>query len=476
MLCRLLLAISISTVFINTSYCQETAKVSKEIVDRLIEGLSSKNEHTRRNSASNLSMYGPAAKSAVVPLIKALNNNKDVELRMYSALALGSIGPDAHKAVPSLRRALAYSNEFGTPHLRTEAAKALGKIGPKYAGVAVNDLLNMLESDLYGSRAASFALAQLKEKAIPGLLQTLKHKDPNVRYYACRSLSYMRDLSRDALEKSLQSKNTLVRRGAARSLAMVYVSPQTKAVPALSKCLTDPDEKVRHWAAVALTFCVTDSDLALKTITDKMKKEDEASSELAILLSRVVQHQNVLKKLLNTAEVNPSRVVRSQVIRSIGLARPNHKEVISAIKKGLNDPEIGSVAAVALFRIDSKDLKVRRLVDEFFSRNESDAIYPGYKEDLELAKRKMRFVGPNYPSHSPEAIKASARLFRYIPFKGKTKQEVAAILKGIKPTSTQQKGEIHSLFYRFATGIGGMQYELNFKNNKVTSVTPFGIN
>lgn len=65
---------------------------------------------TRNNAAYSIARMGPAAKSAVPALIKALKDPEPA-VRFPVCIALREIGPDAKDAVPALKEALEDRNE-----------------------------------------------------------------------------------------------------------------------------------------------------------------------------------------------------------------------------------------------------------------------------------------------------------------------------------------------------------------------------
>jgi HEAT repeat protein len=454
-----------------------TQQANAEIIKREIEGLSHPNVHTRRNSASNLASFGPAAKGAVDELICALSDKSDADLRMYAARALGAIGPDAHQSVPALRRALSDRDDFGSRLVRTEAAKALGRIGPEAAGVAVDDLLPLLaDEDLYVRRAASESLGQLGEKAIPGLIRSLERENPEVRYRATTALARMRDAARSPLEQALKSEDVRVRRGAARAFASYYVAPQIKAVPKLIEHLRDEDPTVCIWIAAALAGCVADSEDAMSALLGALKKDDDFAFEVVVALSRTANREEVLHELLGVLDSQPP-LVRAQVIRAVGLAYLDSQavaKVVPALQGELKNPEVALRAAEALFRLARGNDEVKRQLDAYFARHKLDGPYPGYRDDVRLAVRNMDYEGPEYNFSTPEAIAAARRVFSNVEFVGKSEQEVVAILGDPKALSVYARARYDApegkLVYCYATGYGGVEYKLNFRDGRVDSV------
>ena len=126
-------------------------------------------------------MERPAAKSAVSELAKALKDSDDY-VRMFAALALGAIGPDAQPAVPALCEFL----RDGPVHLKNHAAGALGRIGPA-AKAAIPELIATLSDAVAGGEAAQ-ALAEIGPAAVPALKAALTEGDERSRSNATAAL------------------------------------------------------------------------------------------------------------------------------------------------------------------------------------------------------------------------------------------------------------------------------------------------
>jgi HEAT repeat protein len=142
--------------------------------------------------------------------------------RVLVAFTLGRIGPEAREAIPALRRRMV-SDE--SEQVREAAAKALGPVARDDPAV-VAELLGLLETgDDAGRIAAAGAAPGLSEadrwRAMPLLIQLLKHSNPRAREEA------------------------------AEALGSLGVDGRA-AVPALIDALADPDPKAREAAGEAL--------------------------------------------------------------------------------------------------------------------------------------------------------------------------------------------------------------------------------
>src|SRR5207247_532376 len=130
----------------------------------------------RVSVAEALGSFGPAAKPAVPAMIEAYTKSRDPNWgnRSRFILALGALGPAAKAAVPMLIEALKDREVESRPAV----AKALGKIGPD-AKAAIPALTEALK-DEYRFVGVNAAVALVKidptqtKIAIPPLLELLK--------------------------------------------------------------------------------------------------------------------------------------------------------------------------------------------------------------------------------------------------------------------------------------------------------------
>jgi len=169
------------------------ATIGPKILPRVIEAL--KDNLRRHFAAALIYRLGPAAAPAVPAIIETLRvppaNEGDVMFRRQAQLALSAIGPEAKDAIPLLIESLA-SEDL---EVRGTACYALGKMGPA-AAEAVPELEKRL-GELDGGMRTPFIWAlmqirpgdkELEAKAVPLLLEALKHENDLVRQEAATSL------------------------------------------------------------------------------------------------------------------------------------------------------------------------------------------------------------------------------------------------------------------------------------------------
>lgn len=232
--------------------------------------LSAGNAAEQIRAAERLSRLGDPR--AVSPLIDALTEAKDLQVRVKSAEALGALR-DRHAVEPLINAAHAPEAQ-----LRTAAVTALGLIGDHLAAealfVAVHDnepavreaglqslaafgiSLERVSSDLSSSNwqvraAAVTTLARLGDRgAVPPIVSALNDKDSRVRSEAARALGTFSDQSAtDALIRALRDQSADVRVEATFSLGRLK---DPRALAPLTSSLSDGDPRVSLAAAESL--------------------------------------------------------------------------------------------------------------------------------------------------------------------------------------------------------------------------------
>ena len=135
----------------------------KEAVPVVAALLDTGSERTRKAAVSGLGRMGSAAVSAAPQLAGILQSDRDAELRVAAAEALGRIGPKcATTAVPALAKA---AKDDKWPKVRSTSLTALGEMGPA-AKEAIPVLRAALEDpDGWISIAARNALFRVEPDA-----------------------------------------------------------------------------------------------------------------------------------------------------------------------------------------------------------------------------------------------------------------------------------------------------------------------
>lgn len=243
-------------------------KIGPAAIPELIEALKDKNKKVRSMAASALGKIGPKANKAIPALIKLLKGKGKIDpkadqetrsitmiarysgdrVRLYSALALGEIGP---QAIPELIKLLKEKDN----RVRYFAMRALMEMGPK-AEKAIPDLIAVLKEDNFRMhRIAISTLAYVGLKAIPALVKLLSDKEMHVRSNAAEALGYMGPKAKKTvpeLIKLLRDKEAWVRRGAVNAIGSICAgSKDIKIVERLKSLSNEKDYFVKEsvkWA------------------------------------------------------------------------------------------------------------------------------------------------------------------------------------------------------------------------------------
>lgn len=328
----------------------------------LVKALKDDNEEMRRVAAGALGKIGPSAEAAIPALIALLHDDSGA-VALHAAGALGAIGP---KAVPQLAMAVkdpqrqqlavmvlsemgpaakpaakllattlaGYEGELSErdQDFCREIVLTLAYIGPA-AKEAVPMLMKILSNEKHKLRGgAAWALANIgATEAVPVLRKVLEMPDESKLSLVAPMALMLLDRGNDEyvrlavpnLIRALDDKSGLIRREAAKTLAMVG----PKAAPAVDKLATvlgDPDPSIRNAALAALAMIGPESTGALSAIIPQ----------------------------LSAAELP----VRYSAIFAVGKIGPTAKQAIPLLEKNLQEPDpfLQTASAWALVYIDSK--------------------------------------------------------------------------------------------------------------------------
>jgi HEAT repeat protein len=121
-------ALSDNNDYVRWAAARALGKMAPLAASKAVTGLApllqDANKDVRLTAAAALERFGPAAKSAVLPLVRAVERS-DFDTQVMAIRALAAIGPEAAPAVPNLATALSAPET----RVRCAAAKALGKLG-----------------------------------------------------------------------------------------------------------------------------------------------------------------------------------------------------------------------------------------------------------------------------------------------------------------------------------------------------------
>jgi HEAT repeat protein len=392
-------------------------------VPQLMEALKNPDAKTRLSAANALGSRGPAAALAAEQLGATLKD-RDAAVRLAAAQALGRIGPTAHAAYAPLVRALGDEDpavskaaresldKVGRPfredipklsaalkdpspaartfalqtllgmeldvktaaplyaallkdedkNLRLEAARALGKVGPKGHDAAFAALMEaQKDRDPEVRRAAAEALAAMGPGAagdMPALRKALKEKaaPAEVRAQAARSLGALGAGARDAvpdLAEALRSSDVTLRRAAAAALNQIGPDAKGAIIP-LRDALGDKDKEVRRGALEAIGKLGAEGKGASGEVSDLVADPDPETRKAATKVLAQIDPDAALSAFAR-ALFNPDEGVRleaAEALLAMGkTAQPRVSDLIAAVR-GDKSPVVRLKAARALTVID----------------------------------------------------------------------------------------------------------------------------
>lgn len=241
----------------------------------------------------------------VVPaLIKVYEEDKDLLVRFSALEALGNLGWDGRKAIPTLIQ----SQNCGDKQIEMAASLALGKIGetitPEPQGDEISYLNQISAPEEKELKEASGLVSQMapqkdRDKSAETLLKTLKGQNPAARYWAVYTLGKMGGASKKALSALsgllVSRESPLIRYRAAQALGNLGALEE---VPTLIKVLGDANPLVRSAAAWALGKVGAKASDAIPSLVKLLKEDSDGivKYRAGMALQRIVSTEKGANK------------------------------------------------------------------------------------------------------------------------------------------------------------------------------------
>ena len=371
--------------------------------------------------------------------IEALQD-PDAAVRLEAARAIGKLGPKAQSAVPALVKALGDDDA----DVRAGAARAIGAIGPA-AKSAVPALLEALKDQGYflGARgelpsevpvwvAVSEALGDVGPAALPELIAALKDEHPQVFAGAANAIHRIGPEAKEAVEplvKLVKKDDAFARR--AGIYGLMGIGPEAKAaVPALIEALDHEHFHTQYWACRALREIGPGAKAAVPVLV-RLLKDDMASvrRHAAQALGGIgpeIGEEAIAS--LTAALKDPTEPVREDAAIALGKIGPPAKAAAPALEKALAKGPLAARApgARSLWLITGRpDPAVGVLVEELGDFNW------GYD-----AAQALGEIGP--PAAS--AVPALRKLIESDQVQEDVRRAAADAIKRIDPASLPREG------------------------------------
>jgi len=188
-----------------------------------------------------------------VTTLRAAMDDDSAAVRTQAALALGRIGPPAASSAPALVGLLKDADET----VRCQAAMALGQVGGDVQEAVAALVEQLQDASAPVKAAAAQALGALKKDAapaVPALVPLLQDRDEAVRAAAAEAVAQVGTIDEEAadtLTEGLTSEDTVVRAQTAEALGTIGAASEDVA-PALVAAMSDDNDRVRAKAVEAL--------------------------------------------------------------------------------------------------------------------------------------------------------------------------------------------------------------------------------
>lgn len=282
---------------------------------------------------------------AAEPLLDALRNSPDAEVRAGCAKALQKAGQGVEGAVPALMAALKDDSE----KVKSAAGRALAILGKD----AEPALLDALKNDAeLRSRVASIIHDSLcLTQAVPTIVDLLRNNDdPPVRHSAAfvlrqyhfgeEKIPGLVTQGVPALIEALHDEAPRVRQNAAMALGVIQ-HDVSETVPALVAVLkNDTNRTARSWAACALGNIGTDARRAVASLVEALQTDSEVwvRGHAAQALGKIGPDAGeAITPLINALQNGEDHTVRANAATALGEIEPSAERAIATLKDGLND-------------------------------------------------------------------------------------------------------------------------------------------
>lgn len=338
------------------------AAAGSDAVPGLIEAL--KNEKATYWACVILRDLGPVAKDAVPALIETLQTNSNPAVRREVLLTLAAMGETASSATSQIAKAI------GDEQTRVAATYALGRIGRIPAGTEEIIRTNAASDDKLLSITSLWALARvhpedqnLRREVMEQLINRLKDEDELVRTAASRSLASLPpapEITVPIWEKALQNADEQTVLYALDAVAEIGAP----AVPRLTDALKHEKlrAKIAHVLGKIGPASASATPALTKLITDK---DDRVAHEAILALAGIGPGAKAAVPDLLQALQQPGNENAVAIIYALGKIGPDAASAIATLDKGLSssDPHFALASAWALTQIEpaSADLAKKAL-------------------------------------------------------------------------------------------------------------------
>ncbi len=306
----------------------------------LIALLNDRDSDVRSRAALGLARRGPSAKEAITPLLKLLDDQEPAVVR-HAAVALRRIGCD-----PALLPKVDPGPHLGVRRVRRTSVKRKMQIASG--------------SPLVRIGRGTDALAPL--------LSRLAHESEDVRWNAARVVTEIVSENKEAMAIGLADKAPELTLAAARAVSLAYTQQADEsAIQRLCQWANRQDPFLRHAAVLALG-CTVSSDTQVIRVLIGALGDSEVSVRAAAAVGLGFAGRPAQEAMdgLVKALRDQNKRVRLCAAWALGQMQSDHEKVVQALERALKDEE-QAVCLVATEALGRMAPKTESTVDVLFN-------------------------------------------------------------------------------------------------------------
>jgi HEAT repeat protein len=364
---------------VRTEAGRKLASYGKQAVPALIRAFESNDSEVRISAGAVLAMIG---EDAIPDILNALKHNKTL-VREHAVMALNrdAFGIDSlsPRTITEIVNGLIGALRDPEPEVRRSAANALDELGSESARAvpALTFLLrNEKRSDMKSSEVREAVIHTLGKigsqawEAVPALIESFKDAPEThvtgLAYNICSASFTLAEIGKAAIEpliSSLSDPDVRVRCYAADSLGFMKTDDEA-AVQALVNALDDGRPVVRVRAAAAIENIGLGAHNATHALQLALKdKNDSVRSAAADAIGKMGEYAKDAVPELVAMMNNPKEyeAVRKSAINAVGDLGQNASSATSSLVNALDGPiGVRESAYAALGRVATENIPVLR--------------------------------------------------------------------------------------------------------------------
>jgi HEAT repeat protein len=295
-------------------------------------------------------------------LIKTLEESR-TDTSASAAFVLGLVGRNNKETLPALAKALKSSDS----NVRANAASALGKMGlsSSQASHYLHECLRDTDEEVLIEAAAVLAKINSQDELPTNLLvKSLRHENPNTRSITAWAIGETRcngDQIFSALIASLEDPDIEVRISVLWALGQI--DWKTRSIAPMITMLDDEDERVRLFAAAALSSRLDSTNEEAVPGLMRVLKEVKGFGEERHPESALKNIGKPAVSGLTKALFDSDPIFRERAAWTLGSIGSDAKEAVSALRsKTFRDPaeNVRSTAKEALEKITTESSNFQR--------------------------------------------------------------------------------------------------------------------